>query len=240
MVSESGNNVDSNEVGHFDALASQWWDPHGPMRSLHEINALRVGYIDEHCNLADRAVLDVGCGGGLLSEAMAGLGAKVTAIDMSAEALQVARAHLLESGLDVDYQHQTAERMAEVAPATFDCVVCMEMLEHVPQPQSVVAACASLLRPGGKLIMSTLNRNPKSYLMAIVGAEYLLKLIPAGTHEYGQFIKPAELAAWARSAQLEVDDITGLHYNPLTGIHRLGGNVDVNYLMTCSDRGGDL
>ena len=239
-MSDFQSNVDTNEVGHFDALAARWWDPKGPMRSLHEINGLRLGYVEQRFNLAGGAVLDVGCGGGLLAEAMAARGANVTAIDMSADALQVARSHLLESGFQVDYRQQTAEALAAAAPASFDCVVCMEMLEHVPQPDSVVTACATLLRPGGTLILSTLNRNPKSYLMAIVGAEYLLKLIPAGTHDYRQFIKPAELAAWARAARLSVDDITGLHYNPLTGIHRLGGSVDVNYLMTCSDRGNIL
>ncbi len=239
-MSDLDSNVDTGEVEHFDALASRWWDPNGPMRSLHEINGLRLGYVEQHFKLAGAVVLDVGCGGGLLAEALAGRGANVTAIDMSADALQVARSHLLESGLQVDYRQQTAEGIAAEAPASYDCVVCMEMLEHVPQPDSVVEACARLLRPGGTLILSTLNRNPKSYLMAIVGAEYLLKLIPPGTHDYRHFIKPAELAAWVRAAQLDVADITGLHYNPVTGVHRLGGNVDVNYLMTCRESGNSL
>ena len=209
------------------------------MRTLHQINELRLDYIDGRCELSGKMVLDVGCGGGLLCEAMTARGARVSGIDMSAEALEVARLHAQESGVEISYRQETAEALAARSPASFDVVVCMEMLEHVPEPASVVSACAVLLRPGGTLILSTLNRNPKSYLMAIVGAEYLLRLIPPGTHDYRQFIRPAELAAWVRGTGLNVDDITGLHYNPLTGAHRLGGNVDVNYLMSCSRDSGD-
>lgn len=209
------------------------------MRTLHQINELRLDYIVGRCELSGKRVLDVGCGGGLLCEAMTARGARVSGIDMSAEAVGVARLHAQESGVEISYRQETAEALAAESPASFDVVVCMEMLEHVPEPASVVSACAVLLRPGGTLILSTLNRNPKSYLMAIVGAEYLLRLIPPGTHDYRQFIRPAELAAWVRGTGLNVDDITGLHYNPLTGAHRLGGNVDVNYLMSCSRDSGD-
>ncbi len=226
-------NVNIDEVGHFDSLASRWWDPRGPMRSLHDINDLRLGYITERRDLTGLQVLDVGCGGGILSEAMAKCGANVTGIDMSEEALGVARLHLLESGHAVEYRQITAEDLAIESRGRFDVVVCMEMLEHVPSPQSVISACAAMLRPTGHLMLSTLNRNPKSYLMAIVGAEYLLRLIPPGTHDYRNFIRPAELAGWVREAGLDVEDITGLHYNPVTGVHSLGGNVDVNYLMSC-------
>ncbi len=238
-MTENRQNVSNEAIGHFDSLASRWWDPGGPMRTLHQINELRLGYIDGRCELTGKRVLDVGCGGGLLCEAMTTRGARVSGIDMSSEALEVARLHAQESGVEINYRQETVEALAMKSPATFDVVVCMEMLEHVPEPESVVSACAVLLRPGGTLILSTLNRNPKSYLMAIVGAEYLLRLIPPGTHDYRQFIRPAELAAWVRGTGLNVDDITGLHYNPLTGAHRLGGNVDVNYLMSCHRDSGD-
>jgi len=223
-------NVDTAEVGKFDGLATRWWDPDSEFRPLHDINPARLDYIDRHAPLAGRRVLDVGCGGGLLSEAMAARGARVTGIDMSPSALQVARLHLHESGLDIDYREQTAEALAETEPEHFDTVTCLEMLEHVPDPAAVIDACARLARPGGDLFFSTLNRTPKAWLLAIVGAEHLLRLLPRGTHEYARFIRPSELDAWARDAGLVLRDLSGLQYNPLTRHCRTGGPVDVNYL----------
>jgi 2-polyprenyl-6-hydroxyphenyl methylase / 3-demethylubiquinone-9 3-methyltransferase len=227
-----GSNVDPLEVEKFDRLASRWWDPHSEFKPLHEINPLRLDYIDRHAGLAGRRVLDVGCGGGILSESMAARGAKVTGIDLGAAPLEVARLHLLESGLQVDYRQVPVEDLAVEMPGQFDVVTCMEMLEHVPDPASVVQACAELVRPGGHVFLSTLNRNPKSYLFAIVGAEYLLRMLPRGTHDYRKFIRPSELDAWARAAGLELEDLTGMSYNPLSGEYRLGRDVDVNYLAT--------
>jgi len=227
-------NVDPAEIAKFEALAHRWWDPDSEFRPLHEINPLRLAFIDERASLRDKAVLDVGCGGGILAEAMARKGARVTGIDLGEAPLSVARLHLLESGLDVDYRKISAEALAAESPAAFDVVTCMEMLEHVPNPDRTVQACATLVRPGGHVFFSTINRNPKSFLFAIVGAEYVLKLLPRGTHEYAKFIRPSELESWARAAELDVRDITGMSYNPLTRRYRLGRDVDVNYLMYCT------
>jgi len=227
------SNVDQAEIGKFDKLANRWWDPQSEFRPLHEINPLRLEWINNLVPLAGKKIIDIGCGGGILSESMAAIGADVTGIDMAPTPLQVARLHLKESGLQVDYQQITAEHMADEYAGVFDVVTCMEMLEHVPDPASVVKACAKLLKPGGMVFLSTINRNPKSFGMAIVGAEYILKLLPKGTHEYAKFIRPSELANWCRSAGLETGDITGIHYNPLTQRYTLGPGVDVNYLLSC-------
>lgn len=231
MTLEHPENSDAAEVAKFDALASRWWDPEGQFKPLHQINPLRLGYVDSRAGLTGKTVIDVGCGGGLLAEAMAARGARVTGVDLSGSALSVARLHLLESGLEVDYRRISAEALAEERPGSADVVTCMELLEHVPDPLSLVGACARLARPGGQLFFSTLNRNPKSYLFAIVGAEYLLKLLPTGTHDYARFIRPAELAAWLRSSRLELQDLTGLSYNPLTARYALTRDVSVNYLV---------
>ncbi|MBL3526516.1 MAG: bifunctional 2-polyprenyl-6-hydroxyphenol methylase/3-demethylubiquinol 3-O-methyltransferase UbiG [gamma proteobacterium endosymbiont of Lamellibrachia anaximandri] len=224
-------NVDHAEISKFEELASRWWDPHSEFKPLHEINPLRLGYIDDIASLSGKRVLDVGCGGGILSESMATKGAGVTGIDMGEAPLQVARLHLLETGLEVNYERIPVERLAAEQPASFDVVTCMEMLEHVPNPASVVNACATLVKPGGHLFFSTLNRNPKSYLFAIVGAEYLLRLLPRGTHDFSKFIRPSELDRWIRGAGLETKDMTGLVYNPLSRSYRLGPDVDVNYMV---------
>ena len=233
-MSETAHNVDHAEVNKFEALAARWWDPHSEFRTLHEINPLRLGYVQRSVSLAGREVLDVGCGGGILTEAMALAGAKVTGIDMAEEALRVAELHTLETGVEVDYRRIPVEQLAAERPAAFDVVTCMEMLEHVPDPGSVVEACARLVRPGGHVFFSTLNRNPKSYLLAIIGAEYVLNLLPHGTHDYARFIRPAELDAWVRRTPLRLTDLTGLTYNPLTREYRLSArDIDVNYLATC-------
>ncbi len=225
------HNVDDAEIAKFDAMASRWWDPAGDFRPLHEINPLRLDYIRQRTTLRGSRALDIGCGGGILAESMALDGADVTGIDMADGPLAVARLHQAESGTEVDYQRSTAESFASDHAAEFDVITCLEMLEHVPQPVTVVESCAELVRPGGDIFFSTINRNPKSFLFAIVGAEYLLKLLPAGTHEYAKFIRPSELAAWARHAGLELKSSIGLHYNPLTREYSLGDNLDVNYLM---------
>ncbi|MCU0870368.1 MAG: bifunctional 2-polyprenyl-6-hydroxyphenol methylase/3-demethylubiquinol 3-O-methyltransferase UbiG [Burkholderiales bacterium] len=225
-------NADPAELAKFSALAHRWWDPHSEFKPLHDINPLRLDLIDRTAGLAGKRVLDVGCGGGILAESMAARGARVVGIDMAERALKVAKLHLLESGRDVDYRAVTVETLAEAEPASFDVVACMEMLEHVPDPASTVAACARLVRPGGHVFFSTINRNPKSFLFAIVGAEYVLNLLPRGTHEYAKLIKPSELAGWARAAGLQVDTLTGMTYNPLTRIYRLGNDTSVNYIAS--------
>ncbi len=224
-------NVDDAEVAKFNALASRWWDPDGDFRPLHEINPLRLGWIRGHVDLDGKHALDIGCGGGILTEAMADAGAVVTGIDMAEGPLAVARLHQAESGAAVDYRQTTAEDLAEAEPGRFDVVTCLEMLEHVPDPAEVVRSCLELAKPGGHVFFSTINRNPKSFLFAIVGAEYVLKLLPAGTHEYQKFIRPSELDEWARQAGLRFEESIGLHYNPFTRQYSLGSNLDVNYLM---------
>lgn len=226
------DNVDAQEIAKFDALAARWWDTEGDFRPLHDINPLRANFIDEHSPVAERDLVDVGCGGGILAEAMAQRGARVTAIDMGEAPLAVARLHQLESGLDISYRQATAEALAAECPQRFDVVCCLEMLEHVPDPAAVVSACAALARPGGSLYFSTINRNPKAFLFAIVGAEHVLRLLPAGTHTYEKFIRPSELAAWLRGAGLLLREMTGLSYNPLTRCYRLNPrDVSVNYLL---------
>ena len=225
------NNVDHAEIAKFEALASRWWDPASEFKPLHDINPLRLDFIDERTGLNGKQVLDVGCGGGILSESMAARGARVTGIDMGEAPLAVARLHLKESGEQVDYQRIPVEQLAAQQPGSFDVVTCLEMLEHVPDPASVIDACSRLVKPGGHVFFSTINRNPKAWLMAIVGAEYILRLLPKGTHEYRKLIKPSELGQWARQAALNIQELTGMHYNPLTQHYHLGPGVDVNYLV---------
>jgi len=226
--------VDRDEIAKFEALASRWWDKESEFKPLHDINPLRINYIDERASLAGKKVVDVGCGGGILSEGMAQRGANVLGIDMGEAPLSVARLHGLESGVEVEYRQMTVEDLAEQEAGSFDVVTCLEMLEHVPQPASVIAACAKLLKPGGQLFLSTINRNPKAFLFAIVGAEHLLKMLPKGTHEYKKFIKPSELTHYVRQAELNFHDITGMTYNPLLKNYRLARDVDVNYLVHAS------
>lgn len=230
-MSEPGQNVDATEVAKFDALASRWWDPDGEFRPLHEINPLRLDWIRQHSELNAAKVLDIGCGGGILTESMAKVGAHVTGIDMAGSPLAVARLHQIESGAEVDYRLCTAEDMATAEPGQYDVVTCLEMLEHVPSPAQIIAAVHKLLKPGGDAFFSTINRNLKSFMMAIVGAEYVLKLLPAGTHDYEKFIRPSELDEWSRRAGLELKASIGMHYNPLTREYSLGPGLDVNYLM---------
>lgn len=230
-MSEPGQNVDATEVAKFDALASRWWDPDGEFRPLHEINPLRLDWIRQHSELNAAKVLDIGCGGGILTESMAKVGAHVTGIDMAGSPLAVARLHQIESGAEVDYRLCTAEDMATEEPGQYDVVTCLEMLEHVPSPAQIIAAVHKLLKPGGDAFFSTINRNLKSFMMAIVGAEYVLKLLPAGTHDYEKFIRPSELDEWSRRAGLELKASIGMHYNPLTREYSLGPGLDVNYLM---------
>ncbi len=228
-------NVDPAEIAKFEALASRWWDRSSEFKPLHEINPLRANYIDLHSPVATKRLVDVGCGGGILAESMAQRGALVTGIDMGEAPLTVAKIHQLESGVEVDYQQSTAEQLALEQAETFDIVCCLEMLEHVPDPGSVIAACADMAKPGGKLYFSTINRNPKSFAFAIVGAEHILQLLPAGTHEYARFIKPSELAGWMRDAGLILEDMTGLLYNPITRQYRLDPkDVSVNYMVYAS------
>jgi 2-polyprenyl-6-hydroxyphenyl methylase/3-demethylubiquinone-9 3-methyltransferase len=230
---KTGLNADPAELAKFGALAHRWWDPTGDFKPLHDINPLRLEYIARRCvGLAGKDVLDVGCGGGLLAEAMAAAGARVVGIDLSDKALSVARLHRLESGVAVDYRLLGAEALAAERPATFDVVTCMELLEHVPDPASTVAACATLVKPGGVVVFSTINRNPKAYLFAVIAGEYLLRLLPRGTHDYARFIKPSELAGFARRAALHTDDLTGITYNPLTQTYRLEPDISVNFIAT--------
>ncbi|AVI63447.1 bifunctional 2-polyprenyl-6-hydroxyphenol methylase/3-demethylubiquinol 3-O-methyltransferase UbiG [Halomonas sp. GFAJ-1] len=227
-------NVDAAEVAKFEALASRWWDPQSEFKPLHDINPLRLDFIDARSGLAGKRVLDVGCGGGILSESMAHRGAKVTGIDLGEAPLGVARLHAEASGVEIDYRNISVEALADEQPGQFDIITCMEMLEHVPDPASVIRACSQLVRPGGYVFFSTLNRTPKSYAFAILGAEYLLRLLPRGTHDYAKFIRPSEMAAWSRISGLEVREQTGLTYNPLTRRYRLVANdVSVNYMMYC-------
>jgi 2-polyprenyl-6-hydroxyphenyl methylase/3-demethylubiquinone-9 3-methyltransferase len=226
-------NADPAELQKFSDLAHRWWDPNSEFKPLHDINPLRLDYIDQKAGLRNKTVADVGCGGGILAESMAARGARVTGIDLSDKALGVARLHLFESGQKVDYRKISAEDLARDAPSAFDVVTCLEMLEHVPDPASTVRACATLVRPGGQVFFSTINRNPKSYLFAIVGAEYILRLLPRGTHDYAKFIRPSELARHCREAGLSVAEIVGMTYNPLTRTYSLGRDTDVNYLIRC-------
>lgn len=223
-------NVDYQEVAKFEELASRWWDRGSEFKPLHDINPLRLDYIDNLAHIEGKKVIDVGCGGGILAESMAMRGARVTGIDMGEAPLSVARLHQMESGVEVDYIRITAEEIAEEQAAQFDVVTCMEMLEHVPDPASTIAACARLVKPGGHVFFSTINRNPKAYLFAVIGAEYVLNMLPKGTHEYNKFITPAELDSWAREAGLQVSDMTGMSYNPLTRHYKLGRDLNVNYL----------
>jgi len=224
-------NADPAELQKFSEIAHRWWDPESEFRPLHEINPLRLNWIDSIAPLAGKKVIDVGCGGGILTEGMASKGADVTGIDLGEKALSVARLHLHESGHEIDYQHISAEDMAEKAPASYDVVTCLEMLEHVPDPASVVAACARLVKPGGHVFFSTINRNAKAYLFAVIGAEYILNLLPRGTHDYAKFIKPSELSRMARQNHLAMQEMIGLTYNPLTKVYALGQDTGVNFLM---------
>ncbi len=228
-------NFDQAELDKFAGLAHRWWDPNGPQRALHELNPTRLAYVRSRCALRGANALDVGCGAGLLSEALAGEGAHVTALDLAPELIEIAKLHLLETRarqptLRIDYRVQSVESLAVQSPTSFDAITCMEMLEHVPDPFSIVQACASLLKPGGHLFVSTLNRTPAAFALAIVGAEYVAGLLPRGTHSYAQFIRPAELAGWFRAAGLRLEDVSGLHYNPMTRRATLGRRTDVNYL----------
>jgi len=228
----SAPNVDAAEVRKFEELANRWWDRNSEFKPLHDINPLRLGYIDQIANISGKRVIDVGCGGGILSESMAAKGATVTGIDMGGAPLEVAKLHLLESGLEVDYKQIPVEELSAAEPASFDVVTCMEMLEHVPDPASIIQACHDLVKPGGFVFFSTLNRNPKSYLFAIVGAEYVLNMLPKGTHDFAKFIRPSEMNHWIRDAGLETLDIVGMTYNPFTQIYKLDPrDVDVNYLV---------
>ena len=227
-------NVDPAEISKFSELAHRWWDPGSEFRPLHEINPLRLDYIDGLAGLGGKTVLDVGCGGGILAESMAQRGAQVTGIDLADKPLKVAQLHLLESGNKVDYRNIAAEYLARELPGHFDVVTCMELLEHVPDPASTVGACSALVKPGGHVFFSTINRNPKSYLFAVIGAEYVLKLLPRGTHSYAKFIKPSELSALCRQSGLDVHQIIGMTYNPLTRIYALEPDTTVNYILHCT------
>ena len=223
-------NIDPAEIAKFEALATRWWDTQSEFKPLHDINPLRLNYINEHASIAGKTILDVGCGGGILTESMARMGANVTGIDMGKAPLSVAKLHALESGVEIDYQQITVEQLAEHKAGQFDIVTCMEMLEHVPDPASVICACARLVKPDGAVFFSTINRNPKSWLLAVVGAEYILNMLPRGTHDYNKFIKPSELDRSARQCDLQLNNIIGLSYNPLTKSYKLGRDVDVNYM----------
>ena len=234
-TSSTNANFSQAELDKFGALANRWWDPNGPQRPLHELNPARLGYVRDRIALSGARVLDVGCGGGLLSEAMAREGAQVTGLDLAPDLVEIAKLHLLESGLKVDYRLQSVEALAIEQPGSFDAITCMEMLEHVPDPASVLAACATLLAPGGRLLLSTLNRTPAAFAVAIVGAEYVAGLLPRGTHSYASFIKPSELGAWLREAGFELEDVSGLAYDPIRRRAWVGKRTDVNYLA-CARR----
>lgn len=231
LIKETMSNFDKAELNKFGELAHKWWDKTSEFKPLHDINPLRLGYIDQAVTLAGKTVLDVGCGGGILSESMAQKGAKVTGIDLGEKAIKVAQLHSLECGVNVEYKLIAVEQLAKEAPASFDVVTCLEMLEHVPDPASVVQACAQLVKPGGHVFFSTINRNPKAYLFAVLGAEYVLNMLPRGTHDYAKFIKPSELAAWMRSADLTLNHQIGMSYNPITKHYWLDSDVSVNYMM---------
>ena len=226
------DNFSQLELDKFGALAHRWWDPQGPQKALHALNPPRLGYVAERASLAGTQVLDVGCGGGLLSEALAGEGAAVTAIDLAPELIKVARLHRLETGVEVDYRLQSVEALASERPASFDVVTCMEMLEHVPDPGAIIEACSTLLKPGGRLFVSTLNRTPAAFALAIVGAEYVARLLPKGTHQYRDFIRPSELGGWLRAAGLHLEDVSGLMYEPWRNSARITSRTDVNYLAS--------
>lgn len=232
-------NVDSAELAKFASRADRWWDPQGPFRTLHDINELRLDYVASRAALAGARVLDVGCGGGLLAEGLARRGAHVLGLDLAEENIEVARAHAEDQDLELEYRCADVATVAAAEPGSFDVVTCLEVLEHVPRPEAIVAECAAALRPGGAAFFSTLNRNPKSFLLAIVAAEYLLGLLPRGTHEYLKLVRPSELARWCRLSGLEVLELTGLHFNPATKSYRLGGNVDVNYFLYAFKPGGE-
>lgn len=228
---KNDQNVDQAELQKFASLAHRWWDKNSEFKPLHEINPLRLDYIDQAAGLKGKRVLDVGCGGGILSESMAVRGAEVTGIDLGEKALKVAQLHSLESGVKVDYRLVSVESLAVENPSAFDAVTCMEMLEHVPDPSAIIAACAALVKPGGHVFFSTINRNPKAYLFAVIGAEYVLNMLPKGTHEYEKFIKPSELSSWARHSGLSISGLKGMSYNPLTKRYWLGDDVSVNYIV---------
>jgi 2-polyprenyl-6-hydroxyphenyl methylase / 3-demethylubiquinone-9 3-methyltransferase len=233
-MQSSTQNTDPAELAKFSELASQWWDPNGKFRPLHDINPLRLELIDKTVGgLKGKAAIDIGCGGGLVSEGMAKMGAKVTAIDMAGKALSVAKLHAFESGVEIDYRESTAEDMAAKSPGAFDVVTCLEMLEHVPDPEAVVAACAALAKPGGRLFFSTISRTPKAYVMAVLGAEYVLNLLPKGTHEYAKFLKPSELIGFAESAGLTLTDLRGMDYSPFTHVAKWQSDTNVNYIVSC-------
>ena len=228
-MSRTSENLDPAELAKFEAIAAEWWNPDGPLKTLHEINPLRLSYIEERVTLKGARILDVGCGGGLLSEALAARDANVVGIDLVAASLEVARQHAAETDTRLEYRQIDAARLCSEEPGQFDVVTCLELLEHVPEPEALVAACSLAVRPGGAVFFSTINRNLKSFLLAIVGAEHVLRMVPRGTHDYLKLVRPAELAGWCRKADLDLLDITGLHFNPLTRSYRLGGNSDVNY-----------
>ena len=228
---ETSNNFDQEELAKFEELAYRWWDKDSEFKPLHDINPLRLNFIDERVSLSGKKVIDIGCGGGILSESMAQKGATVKGIDLGKAPLSVARLHSKESGMDIDYEMIAAEDLAVREPASYDVVTCLEMLEHVPEPQSIIEACSRLVKPGGDVFFSTINRNPKSYLLAIIGAEYVLNLLPRGTHDYKKLIRPSELDRWVRHSGLSTKEIVGMSYNPITKKYWLGNDVDVNYLV---------
>lgn len=233
-------NADQTEIEKFSALAHRWWDPSSEFKPLHAINPLRLDWIQKHAELTGKKVLDVGCGGGILTESMAKVGALAKGIDLSEKALKVADLHSLETGIQVQYEYISAENLANKEAGQYDVVTCMEMLEHVPDPLSIIQACTQLVKPGGKVFFSTLNRNPKSYILAIIGAEYILQMLPKGTHDYKKFIKPSELSKYLREAGLEMNEIIGLSYNPITQVYSLGRDTDVNYLVACTKKSYEL